>query len=549
LFSIVQPSGSPRLLLSKGGDESQLQQALQKARDLEGLNINLEVFPVVPKSAEMVFDHEKFYNKVLNEMGQEEIEKGRGLELSDLYEEIKNKYAKQRASRTIPMRFGGAEGMEIGVELYTMMKSATKPAAQNITASTHREVKSETSYFSQLTGSDLPNEVLGRATRFAGAWAAFTKEEIDSIKQLGGAGIQILGFRDKEFVKKEYQLKANVFVRPTDKFTKGSVQTFTSLWSRLRARSKVAVASVRPSGLSAPRLAVLSPQSREDGFEAQDGFVMMYLPYKDDLRDPEPAMPVAGLDCEVDPEALKAGRNVVKCFSKLAKGQQFYNTSVQRFYAHLEAHALAQDEPRAVNDSLVPRLANLPTETSGFVAALGAALYPAEYIPDDAMALGTKKPATTKAATKRKAPEPIDLGDVDFAAKLADGTLSKMKVSELKDYCKANGLALSGKKADVLERITGHLLIGSDDAPPAKKAKGSDDDEDNDDGGAGPATTALPEAEDEPMAIDDDESPPAVSPAPVDEKPMCSFGLNCYRKNPQHFAQFDHPPGHQCHDD
>ena len=96
---------------TQGDDDSQLQQALQKSRDLEGLNINLEIFPVVPKAAEDLFDHDKFYNKLLSEMGQEEIEKGEASELWELYEEIKNKYAKQRAARALPMRFGGAEGM------------------------------------------------------------------------------------------------------------------------------------------------------------------------------------------------------------------------------------------------------------------------------------------------------------------------------------------------------------------------------------------------------------------------------------------------------
>lgn len=39
----------------------------------------------------------------------------------------------------------------------------------------------------------------------------------------------------------------------------------------------------------------------------------------------------------------------------------------------------------------------------------------------------------------------------------AAGALGKLKVDELKKYLKANGLKVTGKKDDLIERITEHL--------------------------------------------------------------------------------------------
>ena len=37
-------------------------------------------------------------------------------------------------------------------------------------------------------------------------------------------------------------------------------------------------------------------------------------------------------------------------------------------------------------------------------------------------------------------------------------------------------------------------------------------------------------------------APPAKRAEPADTRPMCKYGVNCYRKNPKHFEEFRHPP-------
>ena len=91
--------------------------------------------------------------------------------------------------------------------------------------------------------------------------------------------------------------------------------------------------------------------------------------------------------------------------------------------------------------------------------------------------------------------------------------------------------------------------VSEDDAPPAKARKKipvpkndepssssddykteddsqDDDEEDDDDEGF------IDDGSETDIATDDD-SPP--------QKPICQYGKNCYRKNPQHFIDFAHP--------
>ena len=41
------------------------------------------------------------------------------------------------------------------------------------------------------------------------------------------------------------------------------------------------------------------------------------------------------------------------------------------------------------------------------------------------------------------------------------GQLGKLKVDTLKEYCRAHGLKLAGKKDDLIERISEHVSKGS----------------------------------------------------------------------------------------
>lgn len=75
--------------------------------------------------------------------------------------------------------------------------------------------------------------------------------------------------------------------------------------------------------------------------------------------------------------------------------------------------------------------------------------------------------------TKRKAKDAADdAGErsaIDWQSELAAGTIGKRTIDDLKSYCRTFGLPLSGRKADLVERVTTHLGGDESAAAPARK--------------------------------------------------------------------------------
>jgi len=64
-------------------------------------------------------------------------------------------------------------------------------------------------------------------------------------------------------------------------------------------------------------------------------------------------------------------------------------------------------------------------------------------------------PVITTAGTKRKAD--VDVDEAEIRSRSEGGTLEKLKNDQLKEFLKAKGLPVSGKKADLVQRIEEYL--------------------------------------------------------------------------------------------
>jgi hypothetical protein len=89
------------------------------------------------------------------------------------------------------------------------------------------------------------------------------------------------------------------------------------------------------------------------------------------------------------------------------------------------------------------------------------------YTADDAKAELSRKTAATKRkatgaasgeGSAKRSKAAVDEGDIDWEAELKAGSLKKRTVAQLKAACAARGLAKSGKKQDLVERLTACLL-------------------------------------------------------------------------------------------
>ncbi|KAG5641690.1 hypothetical protein DXG03_004437, partial [Asterophora parasitica] len=72
---------------------------------------------------------------------------------------------------------------------------------------------------------------------------------------------------------------------------------------------------------------------------------------------------------------------------------------------------------------------------------------------DDSADVVTTAPA--KAGTKRKAE--TSLGESEIRDMYLAGTMGKLRVDQLKEFCREKALPVSGKKADLIDRIADYL--------------------------------------------------------------------------------------------
>lgn len=416
------------------GDPTLRGNALRKAQDLESLGIHVQVYPVTVTGQ---FDTKLFYAPLLENVGM----LNQTTDIRDLTKDVKIKASKQRAACTALLRLGPE--LALGVELYVCARRTTTSATRFVEKKTNREVKCETKYISGTSARVIEKSELSSVLPFADGFAYFNEDELRQLKSCGEPGIVVLGFRSADSLPIEHQIKPSHFIYPTDKFMTGSTTTFAALHKQMLVRGVLAIASVRLTTKASQRLAALVPQRAEPDQHRPAGFHAIYLPFADDLLRPA----VQSKVCPASQEQVEAAKRLLSCFDMdVDTAVAWENPALQQHYAVLEAMALNM-EPRPVS-------ALAPPDLGGNEAALQAfksLVYGDDYDPTT----WTGK----KTASKKRSAAEMDgsLAEIDWAEHARLGTLKKLKVDQLKGYCSAKGLKVSGKKDDLIERISEHV--------------------------------------------------------------------------------------------
>jgi ATP-dependent DNA helicase 2 subunit 1 len=281
-----------------------------------------------------------------------------------------------------------------------------------------------------------------------------TDEEMGRVKSLEmDKGLHLLGFRSRGSLRWEDNLRAPYFVYPDEQALRGSTLTFTAFWERMLEQDRVAVCAMRQRTNVAPRLVALVPaRERRDGagrVVSPSGMHVVSLPFSDDVRT-IPPHPTAG---DVPEAAVVAAEEIIKRF-QLCDCRGFENPQLYRHFKHLEAISLEErvDEAdlREVEESIMPD----PEEFDGDeVRALFRGFKDA--IDPDYDAKAQLGGGGGGAGAKRKREPKPDAGPADpgLPALVAGGGLEKLTVDRLKEHCRTLGLPVSGKKADLVQRI------------------------------------------------------------------------------------------------
>ena len=147
----------------------------------------------------------------------------------------------------------------------------------------------------------------------------------------------------------------------------------------------------------------------------------------------------------------------------------FSNPALNKFYSHLQAHSLEQEKPDYDENEmdgtqptrqLKAMLEKKQKKFDAFADALA-------HIPEEDARAASKKGGKRAGvaggggggAAKRakSAATPEEAGALPWAQMMRDKTLSNQTNGTLKLYCELHGLAKSGRKEQLVERISDHL--------------------------------------------------------------------------------------------
>lgn len=435
-------------------DDPALQrQAKTKSRDLSEIGIAIELMHIQP--SDRSFDSSLFYQDII----QTDEDEGGILpdpveKFEELLSRVQRKEHKKRTMATLPMML--ADGIELGVSVYSLCLSAKKSSYINLDSRTNEEVKTHTKFICVDTGRELMPTDIKLYQMFGGEKVIFEKEEVADMKTFGDPGLLLMGFKPRSSVKDYFHIRPAKFLYPSEKSVTGSTTLFSALLSRCLARDVVPICRYIPRNSTPPKFVALLPQEEElDERNSQvtpPGFHLIFLPFTDDLR---------RLKYEETPKAtteqVSKAKDVIKKLTVGFNSANFENPSLQKHFKNLEALALDRDEPEEVIDLTEPQVEAIDRKAGEAIKEFKEVVFPDDYNPAGKPAAKRKAEAAGGVASKKS--KPGDDVEIDMREEAQKGRLTKLTVPVLKEFVKQAGIKCGTKKAELVEAIKDHFGV------------------------------------------------------------------------------------------
>lgn len=358
------------------------------------------------------------------------------------------------------------EGYALSFEMVGVVRPTARPTAKKLVARTNEELQSETALNCTVHGHTLQKEDIFKAYDFGGKWVYFDQSEVSRFGQedgLGSSGLTLLGFKDAARLKLHHNLGPAKFLEPSERVP-GSTLAMSALVHSLDAKGKIAIARYLKGKVGVPRLVALLPQLLElhkpceSGDEARVkwpcGLHLIPLPYAEDIRS---LSKPAALDADAFSERqLESARELVTALTLPNERNPvgtIANPATATHYAHLQVLALnvPGEETAPIVDGTRPDVEWMERASE----QMGAFKEAFELADVDVEAAAGAKRQKTAAPKVEKLTPPTCFAE--WIRAHLQGRLSSLTNPLLKEFCKAQGLAVGGKKDDLLARIYDHL--------------------------------------------------------------------------------------------
>ena len=248
--------------------------ALQRAKDLESLNVDIELFPL-PNCDQMrpVFDIRKFYANIIT-FDEEEITNGlldvdaAQDRLFELMKRIRQKEFKKRTQGKCMFEIAG--GTKIGMSFFTTVMPAKKPTARKVNAANNKPLQTTTKMVCEETGQALYRNQIGSYFPMGGEKIRLEQSEMKKVKNFGTNGMKLLGFKPRKYLQIFHNIKHSYFIYPDEKKTTGSGQCTDALIKEMLSQDKIAIVKLIPRENSQVRFCAMIAQ--DEKIDPQDGF-------------------------------------------------------------------------------------------------------------------------------------------------------------------------------------------------------------------------------------------------------------------------------------
>lgn len=455
----------PRIFLFTSNDDpclvpSEREAAITRAQDLLDLGVDLEFFPLARQGVE--FSVERFWGRVLPVDASDYINQA-ALRVEDLERRVRRRLHRKRTLQRLTLEI--CEGVEIAVSVFVSVLEARVPLPVYLLNESNKPLKSETRFICEQTGSILhPVDDIETFVEIAGQRVVVTRSEFDEAKSFSTPGMKLLGVKDDACLRPHHRVFHSYFVYPNDRMITGSGAFCSAFIADLVRKKKIAIVRYMARKHSQPMLAALVPQAEREDTSTNDqvcppGFHMILLPWGEQIRDltfpvPEgcPWPPPDGL--------VTAARRVVNAMrlDGFVPGC-VENPVLQRHYAAVQALALGEENPEETPDMLRPDEGALADKAhlleawrvaiDGVAPSGGTKRGIEGSMQGEAFELGAQRPPKVP---RREAPKmPTSLQEMREL--VLSSSVDYLTAPQLRDWLKSQGIACSGKKAELLERV------------------------------------------------------------------------------------------------
>lgn len=474
-------------------------QATVRAKDLYDLGVVIELFPI--SSAKHTFDTKTFWDDIVYKSSPSDpdaiIYNPTSLKDIDVTQlktgtadgiTLLQSLLSTISSRATPKRalFSAASleiapGLKIGVKGFLLYKHQKPERSTYIYLGGERPqiVKGQTTqYADDFEGGsrNITKVEIKKAYSFGGETITFSQDEMKSLRDFGPPVIRIIGFKPLDSLPMWANFKSSTFIHPFEDDYVGSIRVFSALYQKMVKSNLMALSWLIVRKNASPVLAAIVPtlgaeesdqalnQACVSPSGAPQGLHLIPLPFADDLRQNPPSMhqiPIRAPDELVD--KMRPILEQLNLPKGLYDASRYPNPSLQWHYRILQAIALEEELPEKPEDKTKPKYRQIDKRVGEMAIAWGNELAKVfkEHMAEnpDSANLGEKRPTARAPKTNgdgaqnKRAKVEGGMAEEDFRKLFETGKLSSLTVNQLKEFAGTKKLLISGRKADLVERI------------------------------------------------------------------------------------------------